>query len=606
MYKFIHKPTMEEYTDPITNFLRVMSKYPGNHLVESIEKVKLEAISNSLRRKLEEQNDIISAWISDSYVDNEDELDESLDINDVIKKIIQKTPHSMINCNVKLSEEEVNSVLGESEYIEYFVELFGKNPEYCSTLMQTSWCKSRYESMWDMMSVEDILKCAMSMNFYNIKALRFGKDETPCSEEERSLYIDGIKKNTIITSNPLGCETYCKEFLSKHAPWWGNVPHANITGSIIPAIMNNENSRNMYAPTYYDLSGKDKDTKLVKNIILVKKFDQLEVVGFFFPKRSNSLNLENLDSTYIGLTDDVPPIKFTHVITPMAYIKVTGYRNMLKKKKNRKSRLIAMKQYINKQVFSSDSDSEDIDSESEHSVVEIVGEQQTNDDSDSEHSVVEIVGEQQTNDDTDESDTEESVDDGTGGEKFVLINIIPGTDIDCTVWSEDNVESVALGIYKFMSEKYPGSMKIEKVERSKGVAFNVSMDFRIPEGLSKEETKAFAFAYLNTYPVEVYNTTIHHVFTHHVNMTRAYISSEIDTDGNKQNIWNICPSCLYSIYTYRSTNYYYFAGKKSSVCDILSKYMFRGFELPRYLASVEHLILEYMETKLKIPYGYLP
>ena len=597
----------QAYPNPISSFLQVVSR-SNDSKVEKVEKTKLKAIAQCLKEELNEnQEGVISKWMCESYF-NEDEVDQDTPLDDILKMVISKTPHPMIESTTTISQEEEKAILSDDDFTETFVEIFGDNPRYTTALMKTDWCRYRYESnSGENVLISKVLGCMMYKNFFFIKSLRFGTEETGVDEKEKLLYFQGIKDNTIVTTNFLGFGKLCIEFLSIHAPWWGKVPNANISGSIIPAIVNPE-SKKMYSPTYFDLKG-EKLEKL-REVIISSKREGVEVVGFFFPCADGT-------SVYIPIDDeyDKPPVSPIGPINkPVAVVKYSFCNEVRSLSRivpspsvyvpgasNETSQIPPLNQtnwYGNEDDISpSSSDSED----------------SVNSDDDGMSSV-----EYKITNDTPDSDLDDiqlppipsslstqlppKSFQPTFTDEFVLVDIIPGTDIDCPVWKEEDVEQVAVGISKNMCPKYPSSVKIEKVDRSKGVAYSVSMDCTVPQHLcTKEEIKDFALTYLSTYSVDIYNTTEHHIFTHHVAMTRGYI-----TQVNGRNTWFLCPSCVYSLINRTSPNYYYFAGKKSTVTDVLSKYLYRGYSLPHYLREFEHRIYDYLRTELKIPYGWMP
>lgn len=80
--------------------------------------------------------------------------------------------------------------------------------------------------------------------------------------------------------------------------------------------------------------------------------------------------------------------------------------------------------------------------------------------------------------------------------------------------------------------------------------------------------------------VQIYQASKQHIMTHHVGMVRGYITG----NGESRDAY-MSTSCLLSAINGQSTNYYYFAGKKSKCMDVVVKYARRGWGIPSYTHS---------------------
>jgi hypothetical protein len=90
--------------------------------------------------------------------------------------------------------------------------------------------------------------------------------------------------------------------------------------------------------------------------------------------------------------------------------------------------------------------------------------------------------------------------------------------------------------------------------------------------------------------VQIYRSNLKQILTHHLAMVRGFIF------GNGQERMMYCSaSCLVSLHTRESPNYYYFAGIKSPA-EIILKYQQRGYavKLPR---NIRQLIQLYAENE---------
>jgi hypothetical protein len=153
----------------------------------------------------------------------------------------------------------------------------------------------------------------------------------------------------------------------------------------------------------------------------------------------------------------------------------------------------------------------------------------------------------------------------------MIFNIVPGADIDIAVdvTKDDEFDKIAQDHYQAVLVHYR-TAQIERRNKSEGYTYLIT-------GLPRQ--------------IEIYRSDRRHILTHHVPMTRGYI-----TQVDDKLVTCLSASCLYSYLTRSITNYYYFAGKVSPL-EILLKYEQRGFKIK--IPSIEALIDKYRKHNVK-------
>ena len=133
------------------------------------------------------------------------------------------------------------------------------------------------------------------------------------------------------------------------------------------------------------------------------------------------------------------------------------------------------------------------------------------------------------------------------------LTLIPGADIDIAVdvKTEDEFDIQAQRHYQAIHNVYPLA-KLERIVKPKGYTYKITNVPRI---------------------IEIYLSNRRHILTHHVPMTRGYITG----NGDQMKTY-LSASCVVSYITKRVNNYYYFAGKVSPM-EILMKYEQRRFKI---------------------------
>ena len=145
--------------------------------------------------------------------------------------------------------------------------------------------------------------------------------------------------------------------------------------------------------------------------------------------------------------------------------------------------------------------------------------------------------------------------------KFQIVN---GADIDLAIDALDDreLDVIANKHYQRIKQRFPDAKLVRTLPYIN--------KYRIT-GIPRE--------------IEMYKSDRRHILTHHVPMTRGWITG----NGNERQTY-LSASCLYSYLTHRITNYYYFAGKVSPA-EILLKYEQRGFTID--IPEVDELIKSY-------------
>lgn len=177
-------------------------------------------------------------------------------------------------------------------------------------------------------------------------------------------------------------------------------------------------------------------------------------------------------------------------------------------------------------------------------------------------------------------------------------SLIPGADVDVPVFSDYELDDVANIIFECV--RGPGVVMV-KNERLKGYSWSIKMLGFIPKDLPEKERTSYVEKFMSFYPIEIYSTSEHHIYTHHVAMTRGFVRCVDDKPSFK-----VCPSFLFSIDNHMSPNYYYFAGKKSTPLNVILKYESRGFSIPSTIAEnlpIRRYIDKYEPYE---PIGYVP
>jgi hypothetical protein len=459
-------------------------------------------------------------------------------LNKRICEIVSGTPHRMVKCTYNVPQEEIEALYSLSDkeigvlwvplsLCYFYSHLLLKHPKFIEGFLENGFNQNSAEC-----GNADLLNTITKMNFYNIKSLRFGLDETPIKGEERELLLKCIKRNTIVTSNPFGRRDCIKLFLDTYVPFWNKVPGVNITGSLMIRLVDRKVNPCHYTPTYWS----DIESGLRYQLEGNQNGGLVVQVCVFFPVSDGSVHTvimskKPTERDLLAIKDTTP----SNITQPMALVKI--------KREDTSPRQISRNR---RHVYRQEEKKAD---------------------------------------------------------NYYQFPIVKGTDVDCPVWNDTQVESVAKGIYKVLSELNPGVI-LEESPRAKGTMYNISMGCVIPVEMSEVvERDNYAMKYLSFYDVEVYGTTKHHVFTHHVGMVRAWASHDPKTGYAK---FNMDSTFITSIKRKMSINYYYFAGKKSSPLDVISRYRVRGFEPPFSMNGYYNEIYEYIEKKCKIPIGYVP
>ena len=149
--------------------------------------------------------------------------------------------------------------------------------------------------------------------------------------------------------------------------------------------------------------------------------------------------------------------------------------------------------------------------------------------------------------------------------RYSNMPIVRAADIDIAVDTNDEIEfdRIAESHYQAVAKYYPLA-KMQRLNKEKG-----GYIYQIT-GVHRE--------------IEIYRSDRRHILTHHVPMTRGYITNS----GTY-----FSASCLYSYVTKTITNYYYFAGKVSPM-EILLKYRQRGFTID--IPAINPFVKEYIRT----------
>jgi hypothetical protein len=157
-----------------------------------------------------------------------------------------------------------------------------------------------------------------------------------------------------------------------------------------------------------------------------------------------------------------------------------------------------------------------------------------------------------------------------GFAKKVKMGYIDGADLDLAVLSEteEEFDTIAKRHFRAIRKLFLES-EMKKIQKIKSYLWEISGPPRT---------------------VQIYRSNLKQILTHHLAMVRGFIF------GNGQERMMYCSaSCLVSLHTRESPNYYYFAGIKSPA-EIILKYQQRGYavKLPR---NIRQLIQLYAENE---------
>ena len=152
--------------------------------------------------------------------------------------------------------------------------------------------------------------------------------------------------------------------------------------------------------------------------------------------------------------------------------------------------------------------------------------------------------------------------------------IKPGADIDLMVdasVSKEEFDAIANKHYIVFKSKWPKCV-MELIPRDKGYTYKI--------------TSNYVDIYKGFREVEIYRGTINTIVSHHVPPVRAWYR-----DGK---IMMEASCLLCQMDGGRYTDYHYFAGRKSSPADVISKYRSRGYYpiLPRYINALAKIAEE--------------
>lgn len=196
--------------------------------------------------------------------DEDDFIDESLygvvtrpiklskeDMNKKIVNVLTKISMPLATTVYDLDSEEVNAYLSlpDDKYTMMIKTLMSTSLVYSYMMfLHDPMIKFFYENNSSLSGrfktvCMNVLKNLSICNFYNLRETRFGQDKESFREKVRMLIIK--------TNNPFGRKKYVPSFLDLCVPFWRDVKGINITGSIIPLILDIDSRLSCYAPHYY-------------------------------------------------------------------------------------------------------------------------------------------------------------------------------------------------------------------------------------------------------------------------------------------------------------------------------------------------------------------
>jgi hypothetical protein len=175
-----------------------------------------------------------------------------------------------------------------------------------------------------------------------------------------------------------------------------------------------------------------------------------------------------------------------------------------------------------------------------------------------------------------------------------VFDIIPGTDIDVTVFGDEKkLDDVCEIIYQRV--KGPGVI-MEKIQKKYGYTWAISMKPEVPTG---EDPLVYIKKYLSFYPIEIYISSPLGICRHHVPMTRGWLEYT-----EEDYIFHVEPSMFYSLVTRYMQYYNHVSGKKSTIADILLKAATRGYNVHPRDEYEETKFMKYIKEHGRIvPYG---
>ncbi len=445
------------------------------NIARSVEFHKLICILASIGEDYKHKAGNPSKWIAEHYYKEGDEEDapESLEeINASIKELVASTPLSLVDCLGETSEVEIEA-FKKLKFNGEILEAAAKSYKYSKFVID--YCE---ESRRTRNSRLEALKCLYHMNLFNLKALKFGLEEAPPTEEERQHYLERIDANTVCQKEFPYCGFLSK--LDRAVPWWKLVPQLQITGSSISHFFS------FYHAMFY-----------AANYIWTRDATAYEFENSNFQWQKLSFPVEGGGVYSLSKQGDLvkkegllecPTCSYTNL--PRGAIMSTKH----------------------------------------------------------------------------------------------VSAIVPGTDLDVPVFDETELDTTAETIFEAVKTTYPqfsSRFVLEKKQGPKGYTWSIYMEETLPEGISAEEAKDYITTYINFRRVEVYITTKHHIYTHHVAPARAFLRIE---EGNP--VVYADPSFTLSLETLAYSDYHYFAGKKSSPLEVILRYSMRGFRPPAYTNSL--------------------
>lgn len=127
----------------------------------------------------------------------------------------------------------------------------------------------------------------------------------------------------------------------------------------------------------------------------------------------------------------------------------------------------------------------------------------------------------------------------------------------------------------------------------------LSIDSRTEKRASGSDMYVVEIRGMRTF--QFYRGDMKQIMTHHVSMTRGFVTG----NGENRKCY-LSASCVLGAMKGKSTNYYYFAGKRSKVSDVILKYLHRGWGMPTKDRRVVKLMRGQSERKLFLFIELLP